>query len=103
MKFGHRRAEVPIQPVGRYRHPVLRVRGGLVAPLVPCPNAVLTHQPLHTRLAGWVSTSPQLPHHPGRTVGAFERLVDGLNQGVHLRIGEPLPLRRASRRGNRRC
>jgi len=51
MKFGHRRAEVPIQPVGRYRQPVLRVRGGLVAPLVPCSNAVLTHQPLHTWLA----------------------------------------------------
>ena len=61
MKFGHRRAEVPIQTVGRYRQPVLRVRGGLVAPLVPCPKAVLTHQPLHTRLA-WLGI-----HEPATT------------------------------------
>ena len=68
------------------------VRGGFIASLVPPPNAVLTHQPLDARLAGRVSPSTQLPHQPRRTVGAFERLVDGPNQGEHLRIGEPLAL-----------
>ena len=60
---------------------------------MPRADVVLAHQSLHTFFAGRKSERAQLPCHPGRTVGAFQLLVDGSDQGEHVRIGEALALR----------
>jgi hypothetical protein len=88
--------EVPGQQVRRYRQRVLRVGGRLESPLEQCPDAVLPHQSLDPLFAGRVTTVAQFAHHAGRPVGPLQLGVDGLDQGQHLRIGQPLAIPRAS-------
>lgn len=92
----HGRREALVEQVRHHRQRVLRVSRGFELLLVARPDAVLAHQPFDAFLAGRESALTQFAHHPWRAVGALEFGVDGLNQGQHLRVRQPLALRRAT-------
>jgi len=59
-----RRDEATVQQILRHRQIVLRIRGCLVAELMPRPDAVAAHQPFHLCLGGRKLATSQLVHHP---------------------------------------
>src|SRR5258708_1249150 len=88
--------KVSIQQVGGYRQRVLRVCRGLVAPLVPAPDTVLTHQPLDTLLARREAAPTDLLHHPRRAIRPLELRVNGVDQSQQLPITQASALRPAA-------
>ena len=91
------RHEVSLQQVVRHRQVMLGVRRRLVAPLFPCPDAVLPHQAFfHPWLTCREASIPQFPGHARTSVSTLQFSMNGANQGQHLDIGQPRSARLAT-------
>ena len=88
------RHKVAIQHIRCHRKAVPGVRRCLVTPLVPSPDAVLTHQALDARQADPVTTPTQLGMNASRAVGLPNLLMDRADQHQRLRVGQSLAVRR---------
>ncbi len=88
------RHKVAIQHIRCHRKAVPGVRRCLVTPLVPSPDAVLTHQALDARQADPVTAPTQLGVNASSAVGLPNLLMDRADQHQRLRVGQSLAVRR---------
>ena len=84
-----RRRKVSVQQVLRYRQRMFGIGRRLVAPLVPRPDAVLSHQTFHPRLARRKASLTH-PGHARTAVGTFQFGMNSPDQRQHLNIRQPL-------------
>lgn len=88
--------EVARQQVRRHWHRMPGIRIRLEAPLVACPDAVLTHQPLDPAQADAVPPVVKLSMHAVRSVGGADLGMHALHQGHSLRVAQARAVRLAA-------